>query len=95
MDTTNIITGTKAEDRMVLTMTPMEVDAIETALIIASQNLRCANVKAVEDFEHLEPGSEEVHDACNTLMKFLICQSVVEATLDCISDFMEKQKEAE
>lgn len=95
MDNTNIVTGAKAEDRMVLTMTTMEADAIKTALMVVRNDLRTANAKAIKDFEHLAPGSEEEHDACNTLMRFLICQSVVEETLDCINDFMEKQKVAE
>lgn len=95
MDTTNIVTGAKAEDRMVLAMTTMEADAIKTALMVARNDLRTANAKSIKDFEHLAPGSEEEHDACNTLMRFLICQSVVEETLDCINDFMEKQKVAE
>lgn len=95
MDTTINNTGVKAENRMVLTMTPMEVDAIETALIIASCELRRANVGGIEEFERLTPGSEEAEEACNTLMKFLVCQSVVEGTLGCISDFREKQQEAD
>lgn len=92
MDTTINNTGVKTENRMVLTMTPMEVDAIETALLVARNSLRTANVKSIEEFERLEPGSEEAHKACNALMRFLVCQSVVEATLDCISDFQEKQE---
>lgn len=95
MDTTNTITGTKAENRMVLTMTPMEVDAIGLALSIGLNELKSATSMGIKNFEKLAPGSEEQYKECAALMKYLIYQNIMEAALDCFNDFNKNQEEAE
>lgn len=94
METNNTITGTKPEDRMVLTMTPLEVEAIGLALMLALDEMKSANGMAIKNFETLEPGSEEQHKACSCLMKYLVYQHIMESAMDCINDFHEKQEAA-
>ncbi|WP_298019812.1 hypothetical protein [uncultured Dysosmobacter sp.] len=95
MENTNNITGIKAECSMVLTMTPMEVDAISLALVVGLDELKSINSTAIKQFERYAPGSEEQHKACSNLMKYLIYQSIMESALECVSDFQKRQEEAE
>ncbi len=95
MENTNNITDTKAECSMVLTMTPMEVDAISLALVLGLEELKAVNSDAIKNFERYAPGSEEQHKACSDLVKYIVYQNIMESALDCVSDFQKRQEEVE
>ena len=91
MDIKTTITGTKAEDRMVITLTALEVDAFEIALRAGVYGLKKSNSNDLKKFEDIVTGSEKSDKAFNSLMNYLVYQSIVETALDCIDDFQKRE----
>ncbi len=95
MENTNNITDIKAECSMVLTMTPLEVEAIELALILGRSELQRCTSAGIKEFAKWVPGSEEQNDALQDLTKYLVYQNIVDGALDCITDFQKRREEVE
>lgn len=74
MENTNNITDLKAECSMVLTMTPMEVEAVELALILGRSELRRCTAAGIKEFDKWVPGSEEQDKEYAVLLRYLIYQ---------------------
>jgi len=93
MENTNNITDLKAECSMVLTMTPMEVEAVELALILGRSELRRCTAAGIKEFAKWVPGSEEQDKEYAVLLRYLIYQDIVDGALDCIADFQKRHEE--